>query len=376
MADNDSQLPVRAIASQFTTEVANASGTTINPAEDYSQGSTTSGQNGILNQAAVTTAAPTYVTGQTSPLSLDTAGNLRVSATFTPSGTQNVNVLQWDTTALGVPTAYGTAPSVGNYIGVNAFVTNTVAISAASLPLPTGASTSALQTTGNTSLASIVTNTNSLILAQGSTTSGQTGNLAMGAVTTAAPTYVTGQTDPLSLTTAGALRVDGSGSTQPVSGTVTANQGTANATPWNQNVAQWGGTNTSLGQKTMSASVPVVIASDQSPINVQFGGVTPVLTYFTDATVASGATVTHSLTGPAILDMIQCAESGSIKMTVAIGTTGSEAVVWNGFAGVPNSNATFAPPHPITLTGAQSAKVTLKNRDTTSLDTYLTFFSH
>jgi len=376
MADNDSQLPVRAIASQFTTEVANASGTTINPAEDYAQGSTTSGQNGILGQAAVTTAAPTYSTGQTSPLSMDTSGNLRVSATFTPSGTQNINVLQWDTTALGVPTAYGTAPSTGNYIGVNAFVTNTVAISAAALPLPTGASTSALQTTGNTSLASIVTNTNSLILAQGSTTSGQTGNLAMGAVTTAAPTYVTGQTDPFSLTTAGALRVDGSGSTQPISGTVTANQGTANATPWNENVAQWGGTNTSLGQKTMSASVPVVIASDQSPINVQFGGVTPVLTYFTDAAVASGATVTHSLTGPAVLDMIQCAESGSIKMTVAIGTTGSEAVVWNGFAGVPNSNATFAPPHPITLTGAQSAKVTLKNRDTTSLDTYLTFFSH
>ena len=32
----------------------------------------------------------------------------------------NVNVTQWDTTALGVPTAYGTAPTTGNYIGVNA----------------------------------------------------------------------------------------------------------------------------------------------------------------------------------------------------------------------------------------------------------------
>lgn len=42
---------------------------------------------------------------------------------------------------------------------------------------------------------------------QGSTTSGQSGNLAQGAVTTAAPTYTTAQTSPLSLTTTGALRV-------------------------------------------------------------------------------------------------------------------------------------------------------------------------
>jgi hypothetical protein len=45
-------------------------------------------------------------------------------------------------------------------------------------------------------------------LAQASTTSGQTGSLVMGAVTTAAPSYTTAQTDPLSLTTTGALRQD------------------------------------------------------------------------------------------------------------------------------------------------------------------------
>ena len=42
------------------------------------QGSTTAGQSGMLSQGAVTTANPTYTTAQTSPLSLDTAGNLRV----------------------------------------------------------------------------------------------------------------------------------------------------------------------------------------------------------------------------------------------------------------------------------------------------------
>src|SRR6516162_11072053 len=79
------------------------------------------------------------------------------------------------------------------------------------------------------------------INAIGSATSGQSGPLVMGAVTTAAPTYTTAQTNPLSLTTAGLLRVDGSGATQPVSGTVAATQSgtwtvqpgnTANTTAW------------------------------------------------------------------------------------------------------------------------------------------------
>lgn len=73
----------------------------------------------------------------------------------------------------------------------------------------------------NTSLLQLDATGAALNLAQGATTSGETGPLIQGAVTTSAPTYVTAKTDPLSLTTAGALRVDGSGVTQPVSGTVT-----------------------------------------------------------------------------------------------------------------------------------------------------------
>jgi len=44
-------------------------------------------------------------------------------------------------------------------------------------------------------------------LAQGSTTSGQTGSLVMGAVTTNAPSYTTAQTSPLSVDTGGRMRV-------------------------------------------------------------------------------------------------------------------------------------------------------------------------
>jgi hypothetical protein len=54
--------------------------------------------------------------------------------------------------------------------------------------------------------------TNDLFLTVGnqiaSTTAGQIGPIVQGAVTTAAPTYTTAQTDPLSLTTLGSLRVD------------------------------------------------------------------------------------------------------------------------------------------------------------------------
>lgn len=103
------------------------------------------------------------------------------------------------------------------------------------ISLPTNASTTAKQDTGNTSLSSIdgkLTTTNSdlstintslgtintsigtldtdlkaLQVAQGSTTSGQNGDLIQGAVTTNAPTYSTTKTDPLSLDTSGNLRV-------------------------------------------------------------------------------------------------------------------------------------------------------------------------
>lgn len=247
MADFDAQLPVRTVATEFTTEVANASGTTINPAEDYAQGSTTSGENGVLSQ---------------------------------------------------------------------------------------------------------------------------------GATTTAAPTYTTATTNPLSLTTAGALRTDSSATTQPVSGTVTANQGSANATPWNENITEIGGAALTEGQKTMSASVPVVIASDQSAIPVTFSTSTAVLTYFTDAAVASGSTVTHSLAGPVILDEIFASGSGEIKVTIAIGTTGSEVTYVNGFNSASDQNFNFSLKNGYVIASGSSAKITIKNRDTAAQDTYLTFVSH
>ena len=149
--------PVSAVSLPLPTGAATAAG---QPTAAGS-GSTTSGQTGNLDMAAVTSSSPAYTNGQTNALSLTTAGALRIDGS---AATQPV--------------------------------------SAASLPLPSGAATSANQATS---------------AAQASTTSGQTGTLGMGATSTSAPSQTTGQTNPLSLTTSGALRTDLSGVTQPVS---------------------------------------------------------------------------------------------------------------------------------------------------------------
>lgn len=101
-------------------------------------------------------------------------------------------------TALKVDGTGGTFPVTGTFFQA------TQPVSAVSLPLPTGAATSALQTTGNTSLGSIDTKTP-----------------ALGQALAAAST-------PVVLTAAQITTLT------PLS-TVTANQGTANSTPWNVN---------------------------------------------------------------------------------------------------------------------------------------------
>ena len=252
-----------------------------------SQGSTTSGQKSELAAGAVTTAAPSYTTAQTSPLSLTTAGALRVdnSANTQPvSGTVTANAgtgtMAVSAASLPLPSgaatsakqpALGTAGTassdvlsvqgiasmtalkvdgsavtqpVSGTITANAG-TGTMAISAASLPLPTSAATDASVT--------------GLQVAQASTTSGQKGTLSLGAVTTAAPSYTTAQSSPLSLTTAGSLRVDNSANTQPVSGTVSITTNSA------VNVAQINGVATTMGNGVSGTGVQrVTLASDST----------------------------------------------------------------------------------------------------------------
>jgi hypothetical protein len=92
-------------------------GTAATIASDVAQGSTTSGQTGGLVQGAVTTAAPTYVTAKTNPLSLETDGDLRThdtaATTLLTSMNATLNTLNLSTdgleAALGIITE--TAPA-------------------------------------------------------------------------------------------------------------------------------------------------------------------------------------------------------------------------------------------------------------------------
>jgi len=130
-----------------------------------------------------------------------------------------------------------------------------------------------------------------------------------GYVTTAAPTYTTGQLNPLSLTTAGALRIDGSGSTQPVSGTVTANQGTS---PW---IVAGGGT----AGTPASGVITIQGISGMTPVQV----ITNKATNSSVTSVASSATNVTLLASNANRTFASIYNQSSKQLFVKLGTTAS-----------------------------------------------------
>jgi len=248
---------------------------------------------------SVTTSSPTYSNGTFNTLSLNTAGGLRVdgsavtqpvSGTVTANaGTGNFTVVQATAANLNA-TVTGTVAATqsgtwtvqpGNTAnttpwlatisqgGNSATVTagNALKVDGSAVTQPVSGTVTA--NIGTTNGLALDTSVNGILVSQGSTTSGEKGPLVQGAVTTGSPTYSTAQTSPLSLTTAGALRVDGSATTQPVSGTVTANQGTS---PWVNNITQFGGTNISTGTGASGAGIPrVTVSNDSNILSTQSG---------------------------------------------------------------------------------------------------------
>lgn len=260
--------------------------------------------------------------------------------------------------------------------------------------------------------------------AQASATAGQKGPLIQGAVTTAAPSYTTGNTDPLSLTPGGALRVDGSGATQPVSGTVTANQGTPNSlangwpvelsdgtnllgTPTHPvrvdptgtttqpisgtvtanagtgnfavNLAQVAGTTTDVNTGNASAGTQrVVIATNQPAIPVSLSTSIVQKTYYQTATKAAAAVDTHTVSPASTesFDGFTATGSGQIKAELKIGTTGAETTrgVW--FSSKGHLDIQVQWPYPITITNTQSIVLLVTNTDNQSQDVYSTILTH
>lgn len=243
-------------AQSVTATNAFALDTTV-AALNRAQASTTSGQTGPLVQGATSTSAPSYTNGQTNPFSLTTAGALRVDASATTQpvsgtfwqatqpvsgtfwqATQPVSGTFWPTTA-GSPlsarltdgSSFYAAPAAGQlpaaldgsgYLKVHE--QGTAAVSAASLPLPTGAATLAEQQSQTTSLQLIddaVSTTGSAVPAKGIQATGTDGTNARALKTDSAGEL---QVDVLTMPTVtvqdggGSLTVDGTVSCSNCSG--------------------------------------------------------------------------------------------------------------------------------------------------------------
>lgn len=123
--------------------------------------------------------------------------------------------------------------------------------------------------------------TDSAVITQASTTSGQSGYLGMTATTTSTPTYVTAKSNPLNTNTAGGLRSDiaqiagattltGNGVTGIGSIRVTiASDTTSNTNVWNDNIKQINGVTPLMGNGvTGTGSQRVTIASDNTAFTV------------------------------------------------------------------------------------------------------------
>lgn len=178
----------------------------------------------------------------------ETGGNLASIATSNSSMNGKMTAFDLDTGA-GVQNVQGISIRLSanggsvegatstNPLRIDPTGTTTQPVSAASLPLPSGAATSALQTTGNTSLASI---------------------------------------DGKLTTTSNGLKVDGSAVIQGISATslplptgasTSANQATANSS-----LSDIDSKLATLGQKNSAGSMPVVLATDQTAIPVSQSG--------------------------------------------------------------------------------------------------------
>lgn len=171
--------------------------------------------------------------------------------------------------------------------------TGTFAISAASLPLPTGASTSAKQP----ALGTAGSASSDVITVQGI------------ASMTALKVDGSAVTQPIS----GSVSVSNFPATQPVSGTVAVTQSTSpwvvsltsttitgtvavtqSTSPWVSNISQFGGSNVVTGTGTSGAGIPRVTVSSDSTVTANAGTGT-----FTTSETTSGTSTLTNVSGSA-----------------------------------------------------------------------------
>ena len=150
------------------------------------------GSDGSNTTTGVTAFDQTGVPIAIATSTLQTAGNSSLS---TIAGAAGTAIAQEGTDATGVTQLSGGAGIRGWLSGIYSKLAGTLTVSAASLPLPTGAATAALQGTGNTSLGSIVTALGSTLTVQNAA-----GTNNIGAVTLAIGSSNVSSTVPVPIT--------------------------------------------------------------------------------------------------------------------------------------------------------------------------------
>lgn len=243
------------------------------------------------DQAVVIVGTPAYTDGSIQNLTMDAGGNLKIAMTGSVTSSENLAQVGGATVTVGAGNAAaGTQrvilasdqpvipvndPGLPDTLGqkTSANSTSVVLASDSAAPLPTGAATEA-------TLAKIP-------VAQSSTTSGESGTLIQGAVVSGDQAYVAGNTNPLTLTTTGRLRVGLSSAGAIAGGTAGSNSDLMgaiyNSTPLTLTNAQQAGLQldvnanllvndpglpNTLGQSNKAGSTSVTLASDQGTLAV------------------------------------------------------------------------------------------------------------
>jgi hypothetical protein len=284
---------------------------------------------GNLQGVSATNPLPISGTISASNPSVGATGGVTPTSATLVGGTDGTDLRAFKVSSAGVLSVDGSAV--------------TQPVSAASLPLPTGASTSALQTSGNSTLTSILADlTNGTQVTQISGTVPVSGTVAV-------------SNFPATQPVSGSVSVSNFPATQPVSGTVTANQGTGGASAWlvsgtvtanagtnlntstlalesGGNLASINGKFGSLGQKTMAGSAPVVIASDQSAIpisgTVTVSGLAAPTAFTTSVKALTASTATQVL-------------ATNTSRTSGLIQNNSSAPVWFGSSTVTSAGSTM-----------------------------------
>lgn len=257
----------------------------------------------VRNDAGTVLAAD----GDYHPLTVDSTGRLRVDASTTEVATVA------DGGALPALTKVVSGYDGANVQAIHTDVAGDLQVDVLSSALPTGAATSANQTTANTSLASI---------------DSKLGTLGQQTMAGSAAVVIASDQSAIPASQSGTWNINN------ISGTVSLPTGAAtatNQTTANTSLASIDGKFGSLGQKNMAGSAPVVIASDQSAIPASQSGTWNVTNISGTISLPTGAaTLAEQQTQTTALQLIDdgVATTGAAITTkgmAAVGTDGTDA---------------------------------------------------